>query len=191
MSIKFLFIALMIIIAIPAAVKLYNHFKWNVPMDEVFAVLIYVGYFAITVFCCLLILLPWRTTYYYKPDGKLEKMRWCYYEGKEKIQEARSYPFIVRNNSDKVLELVWVGYGEVTTRRDTLAPGETIRYGSRVQRVQHISRKLYKQECSDSSPAYVVLALESGTLPADSLDRLQRQERPWEHSIEYEFINYN
>ena len=191
MSMKFFIIALMVMGAIPAAMKLYNHFKWNEPWGEVFVVLYYGEFGAFMVFCLMLTVLPWRASYSYNSGGELRYMNWCFYEEKEKIQEARTYPIILRNDSDRALELVWIGYGEVTSRRDTLLPGETIRYGRRVKRVQPISRELNYIENSLSSPAYVILAMEEGTVPADSLDRLQRKERTWEYSLDYENYNYN
>lgn len=193
MKMLVLFIIVMVIAAIVAVVLICNFFttpRWERNSNgigesiyySVTSVLCGLLVFSLSVYC-----IPWLRVSEYQGDGAVKVSRWWLFENSTRIHDARALPNLVRNSSGRTLELVWIGYGGQSTRRDKLAPGAELRYGREVEEVV-TSASFPESLTSASEPAFIILAVEEGSVPADTLTRWQLQVRRREEPLELQNI---
>ena len=144
------------------------------------AQILFGGYFLAFYFA---IFFPWLNTFEYHQDGSLEQTRWCFRKRGKIMDSTRAIPKLLRNQSGRTLELIWIGYGAQTTRRDKLAPGEEVYFDLEVTAIQTGST-FPKTLSSGSEPAYLILVTEEGSVPADSIARWQATKRKWTEAWE-------
>lgn len=126
---------------------------------------------------------PWLNTFEYHQDGSFEQTRWCFRKGGKIMDSTLAIPKLLRNQSDRTLELIWIGYGAQTNRRDKLAPGDEVYFDLEVTAIQTGST-FPKTLSSGSNPAYLILVVEEGSVPADSIACWQAAERKWTEAWE-------
>ena len=188
-----LFIIVMVIAALVAVVLICNFFttpRWERNSNGIGESIFY----SVTSVLCGLVAftligysIPWLTVYEIQGEGDVKMSRWWLFENSTRIHDARALPNLVRNSSGRTLELVWIGYGGQSTRRDTLAPGRETRYGYEVSKIV-TSASFPESLTSASEPAFVILAVEEGSVPADTLTRWQLQVRLREEPLELQAI---
>ena len=149
----------------------------------------------ITMFIISFLMIPffftgWVTTYEIREEGRIKKSRYTLWDQDGFLSKRWSLPNKIRNSARDTMVLSWIGYGEETTRKDTLAPGASIRYDGYIAGVSPWD-DLPPDAKSSHKPAIVIAVSPLGIPTKDVLDSIQVQERPWIEDHYYVPPDYN